>query len=976
MCDGQSGGVSKPKKPTNLEATLLNNTTVNLKWVDNSNNEDDFLIYRSVNKGSWKLLTTVDANITEYKDNSLVVGNSYEYKIQAKNIAGVTESSIVSVTPNVIFIQDGVDNSAISLVINCASCHHSNSSDSNIPVIDGLDKEYLIFALKGYKNKNRFGYAMNRIMDGYSDNDIELMAEYYSHQKWVGNKIIGYDVNTIERGKELFEDNCKVCHGADAKGKVATVNISSQSEDYLKNTMLHYAKGLNSGGNAGMLDVFQNSIGQDMDKINAISKYLAVGLEIPDGDSNTIRGFDTKYQNSTNSIEVSWDYINPKSTTIEIFINDKVVKRLIDATQKSIILSNDGTNPFITGQTYSIKMRTVADGVESFSTTKMIEILTDESRGKEHYNHQCKVCHGVNGTQRADITKWDATKESFVDFTRNSNMDESYYSGCDDECLEFISIYVQNILIPRAKDNNSSIAKDVPSNLKRGYRLLNRIEYTNSLYSIFDIKGDEVRNNELYLDYTSLPKDNIVDGYNTSRDMVRVDEDKIKALYLVSIKVEKYLNSLIGKNGNQCWIRDYNFCRADINEFLDIFAPKIFRRPLTQIEKDEYKKLNSVPKIVGDMIMSPKFLYRSEMGELNSTTGIYELDNYEIATAISYTIAGTSPDDKLLELAKEGRLTSSNVRVTEAVRLSKSQTGKDKLDRFIGRWLLGDNIYSLTEKNPTKFQGYTKEVRDAQSNQILKFFRMVMSDSEQSSYKDLFINDKIVTNKTLSDYYKNGMSSNHDFEIVPATDKRYGILTLGGVDSKYANSEESHPFKRGKFVLARLMCHPIGPPGNGGDVPAVQEHLGDNKRDRYANHVNDPSCAACHSMIDPIGFTWEKYDGTGRFRTKEPHPQEYGGSKPIDTQVTLKGLFTFDPNEVHSADGIRDLSELIASSDRGAECLALQYYRYSSGDIEANIETSDVVKKISSDFKNENYDLQSLFNNIVKLKSFVTRIGE
>jgi hypothetical protein len=338
-------------------------------------------------------------------------------------------------------------------------------------------------------------------------------------------------------------------------------------------------------------------------------------------------------------------------------------------------------------------------------------------------------------------------------------------------------------------------------------------------------------------------------------------------------------------------------------------------------------------------------------------------------------MAGTTPDSELLQLAEENKLLDSNTRVTQAVRLAQTQTGKNKLDDFIGRWLLEDNIYTLTDKNPDKFVGYTQAVRKAQSEQILKFFRMVMDSPTNSSYKNLLVNDEIITNATLSNYYGEQLSSSDEFEVVPATDRRYGLLTLGAVASRYANSEESHPFQRGKFVLARLMCHPLGIPGNGGDVPAIQDHKGENKRDRYSEHVNDPSCAACHNMIDPIGFTWEKYDGTGRYRTSENHPEEYGGPKPIDTSVTLKGLLTFDDADENGADGIKDVSNLIANSDRGPECMSLQYYRYISGDTHADIENSRVVKKIASDFKDENYDLQGLFTNIVGLKSFITRVG-
>ncbi|MBU1667624.1 glycoside hydrolase family 9 protein [bacterium] len=975
LCDGQIGGITKPAKPTNLLAELISNSQVTLTWDDNSDNEDNFLVYKSVDLNSWELLATLEVNSTIYQDKELEVGHTYEYKVEAKNIAGKTESEKVSVTPNMIYVQENVDNKAVSLVANCVTCHRSSNSDSSIPMIHGLSRDHLEKTLQGYQSGEHFSYAMNRIMDGYSSDEIELMMEYFASHPWVGNSIVSYDIDTINQGKTLYESNCIACHGED--GTKEKIMLSGQSEQYLVDTMTQYAKGLHTNGNEGMLSTFTDTIGQDASKIEALAKYLAVGLKIPEGDNDTIRGFDAYYQNSTNTIVLSWDYINPETERLEVMLNDSVVQTITDFGSNSVTLLNDGSSNFVIGQTYALKIKTIHGSTQMLSRQILVEVLSDESKGQEHYNSQCKVCHGVNGTQRDDITDWNPVDHTFAQFTRGSSMDEMYYSGCDDACLELIGVYVQNVLAPRARDNNNSNnAEDVNSDLQRGYRLLNRVEYTNTLYSLFEIDNDELRAETLALHYTDLPTDNIVEGYNTDREMTRMDEDKVRALNLMASKVENYLESLKGKNGSSCWIGDYNFCTADKDAFLDGFATKIFRRPLTTVEKSAYMSLESVAKMVGDMLVSPKFLYRSEMGAVTDQSGVYQLTQYEIATALAYTMAGTTPDSELLSLASEVKLLDANTRVTQAVRLAQLQTGKDKLDDFIGRWLLEESVYSLSDKNPERFVGYTPEVREAQSTQVLKFFRMVMEDTEKSSYKDLFVNDKMVTNKTLSDYYAEGTSSSSEFETIPATDKRYGILTLGAVASKYANSEEAHPFKRGKFVLARLMCHPMGPPGNGGDVPAVEDHTGENKRDRYSNHVNDPSCAACHHLLDPIGFTWENYDGTGRYRTSEYHPAEHGGPKPIDASVTLKGLLTFDTSETHSSEGIGDVSALIAESDRGPECMALQYYRYTSGDSHADIENSRVVKKIASDFKAENYDLQGLFTNIVKLNSFITRVGE
>jgi len=974
LCDGQIGGVEKPQQPINLEAELVNNVAVNLTWEDTSDNEDSFIIYRKVIGGDWEFIGSVPADITSYSAIVVETDKSYSFKVDAKNIAGAVASDSIDVTPLRITVESGTDNRAVALVSNCLSCHVATNSNPSIPVIHGLGKAYLSKVLEGYSTSNHFGFAMPRVMEGYSSDEIELMSTYFSNQLWVGNEITSYDVDMISEGESLYQTNCIACHGTD--GMQNDIMLSKQSEQYLIDSMTNYAKGLHGDADSGMASMFKDTIGEDATKIEALAKYLAVGLEVPTGTNETIRGFDAKYVSATNAIEASWDYVNEDTVRIDVMVNGQVVQSLTDITaMNSVTISNDGNSSFVIGESYTIAIKAIGVTTETLSVEKEVAVMSDESYGELHYNTNCKVCHGVNGTARADITAWNPNLGTFAQFTHDSNMSTSYYANCDDECLDLIGVYVTNVLEPRSQEDSNTTALDVESDIVRGYRFLNTVEYTNTLYSLFEIDKDAVRSELLALRSTDLPKDNIVEGYNTDRDMNRIDEDKLNALNSMAQRVEAYLQSLEGATGGSCLINGYDFCVADKNAFLTSFATKIFRRPLSSDEITKYSALSNVGQIVGDMLVSPKFLYRSERGEDLNNSGIYTLTEYEIATAIAYSMSGTTPDDELLALAEEGKLLDANTRVTQAVRLLSLQTGKDKLDDFIGRWLLEDDVYSLFDKNPDRFVGYTPEVRTAQSRQILEFFRMVLESPTHSAYKDLFINDSMMTNRTISDYYGAGMSSSDIFEQVPATENRYGILTLGAIASKYANSEESHPFKRGKFVLARLMCHPLGLPGNGGDVPAIQDHVGENKRDRYAQHVNDPSCATCHNLMDPIGYTWEKYDGSGRYRTEEWHSEEDGGPKPIDASVTLKGLLTFDEAESYPAEGIRDVSQLIGESDRGPECMALQYYRYISGDTGVEIENSLVVKKIVADFKEEQYDLESLFSNIVALKAFITRKG-
>jgi len=676
------------------------------------------------------------------------------------------------------------------------------------------------------------------------------------------------------------------------------------------------------------------------------------------------------YNYGTKQIDATWKALSANTQKVDIIVDGKVLNTVVGSKKTS----GSASGVFKLDTTYYVSLNAINETGSELSNEITLDIRNRTDKGMLLYNSKCKVCHGANGTVKKDLTLWNEST-SFAQWTHNSKMSPSYTKGLNDSDLNLIGLYVKKVLIPRAQVPQSATANDVNATIVRGYRLLNSVEYRNTLNTLFEVNADKERVNRLSLKSENMPLDNLVSGYNSDRNMNRVDEDKVKFFNQVAHSYEQYIDRLKGGSGTKCVINGYNFCKASKSTFLNSFATKIYRRSLTEAEKVEFLKDASVGQIVGDMLVSPHFLYRSEMGQRVGNTNVYKLTQYEIATAIAYAMSGTTPDDRLLGLAKAGKLDDVNTRSIEAVRLFGSKTGKERLDDFIGRWLLSDDYYNLADKNPKRFPGYTDAVKKAQSEQILKFFRMVLEDPEKSKYSDLFVNNNWITKKVLSKFYKEGTSNNTEFEVISATDKRYGMLTLGAVASKYANSEESHPFKRGNFVLQRLMCQPMGLPGNGGDVPAIKDHTGENKRDRYAQHVNDASCATCHNMLDPIGYVMERYDGAGRFRTKEWHESQYGGSKTIDTSVTLKGILTFDESEAIPANSMRDLSEYIASSDRGPECMAMQYYRYISGESEADMENNQVVRKIYEEFKQQGYDLQALFTNIVGLNSFVTRKG-
>ncbi|MEW6039139.1 MAG: cellulose binding domain-containing protein [Pseudomonadota bacterium] len=586
--------------------------------------------------------------------------------------------------------------------------------------------------------------------------------------------------------------------------------------------------------------------------------------------------------------------------------------------------------------------------------------------GESQYQKQgCASCHGKDGkggfTNKPLIHFTAAQLPSLTEIIR-SRMPPSNPANCLSNCAAGTAKYIVEVLAAAASGGgggggNACAGNPPPGG--RALRLLTRLEYQKTVNDLLGLSENLVH---------LLPEENRVDGF----------DNNVATNLVTSIRLEAFLTqaeALAAKAVQQNWNALLPCTRQDsacARQFVETFGKRAYRRPLTTEEADTYATLfgqgsfrEGVEAAITHMLVSPNFLYRSELGEAQAD-GTYKLTPYETASALSYLFLGSLPDGELVSAADQNLLDTPDQRIAQASRLLSLPRSHGQVGQFVGQWLLGSSPYTLPEKDQAVYPRYTAAVKSAMSEELIGFFDHVAFESTQS-FPELFTANYVVVDNTLAGYYGLGSPGGSGFAPVAVSDgTRTGILTLGAVLSRYANSNESHPFKRGGFLYKRLLCRDLPLPANAGFIQAPQPDPNATTRQRFEFHSkSDTSCYGCHQYLDGPGFGFENYDGAGIFRASE-------NGQAIDASGILRGLETFTPTEEVSFTDLPDLSRKVAASPTAAQCAARQYYRFTTGRREASSD-SCALDSFLQNYSVNGYNLQTMLLGIVNAPGFASR---
>lgn len=484
-----------------------------------------------------------------------------------------------------------------------------------------------------------------------------------------------------------------------------------------------------------------------------------------------------------------------------------------------------------------------------------------------------------------------------------------------------LTIYLCDPSGRRTYQEEARCAPEQPALGRRQLRLLTNNEYQSTITDLTGFNDPVSRD---------LPKEIKSHGLDNLADTRTITESHADAYLRVATRVSQRMRGersrFISCNNNEAE-------QSCITRFINDFGKRVFRGPVSAEETKGLVQVFNAGKadtgrfddafefVVQAMLISPRFLYRPELGQLSGDS--YALDQWEIAQALSYLYWGSMPDKRLFELAEAGQLSKLEIIRSEAERLLSDARARQMTGRFLSSWLGSDAVLAVNKDNLLHPQ-FDSNLRIALLNETRDFFNTIVFD-EQGKFADLFLSQESIGGPAIASLY-GGRSDNG--RILFDTRQRRGLLGHASVLASYADADQTAPIKRGKFVLEQLLCQDLPPPPPSLMIKPPPRNPNATTRERFAAHSNNPNCATCHTRIDGVGFGLEDMDEIGRFRTQQ-------NGKPVDASGVLIGLDGQD----QPFSGTAELSALIAQSRTAERCFVKQIYRRSSGYLETQADT-------------------------------------
>ena len=320
------------------------------------------------------------------------------------------------------------------------------------------------------------------------------------------------------------------------------------------------------------------------------------------------------------------------------------------------------------------------------------------------------------------------------------------------------------------------------------------------------------------------------------------------------------------------------------------FASRAWRRPLTPAEQAKLRAFYTASRrdrkldhrgalraLIARILMSPAFLYRLEASPALTER---RLDDWEIASRLSFFLWSSIPDEELRRAAAAGDLRQRAGLQAQVRRMTADPKARRLATEFFGQWLGFYHFDEYRGVDTGRFPEFTDAVRASMYDEAISTFEYIVREGRP--VKEILHADYAFLNTTLAGFYgiDRKVASTGGVERVDGARAfdRGGALRLGAVLTTTSAPLRTSPVKRGDWILRRLLGTPTPPPpADAGTLPADDHSFeGQTLRQRLTQHKRNAQCAACHLRIDPLGFPLESYDAVGRLRTT------YTDGKPVD----------------------------------------------------------------------------------------------
>ena len=412
--------------------------------------------------------------------------------------------------------------------------------------------------------------------------------------------------------------------------------------------------------------------------------------------------------------------------------------------------------------------------------------------------------------------------------------------------------------------------------------------------------------------------------------------------------------------------------------FIQDFGSRAFRRPASQAEIERLKGVfdwavndpdlgrfeDGIQLVIEAALQSPSFLYRPELGAETPIEGdVVPFTSWEMATKLSYMLWNTMPDDALFAAAEADELQTKEQIAAQATRMLEDEKARDLIRNFHTQWLLLTHLDSVT-KDTSIYPAFSGSLRPLWTEEIQAFVEHVILEGD-GSLQTLLTADFSFMNEELASFYGGDVLdpvTGPEFRQVQLDpDRRAGFLTSAGLMATHANVNQSSPVFRGKFVREQLMCNTLPPPPN--DLVIEPPELDPNKttKEQFEEIGANPACSGCHTLMNPIGFIFEHYDGVGQWRDQQ-------NGKDIDAVGEVVQTDDIDGEY----DGALELASALAASTQVQECVSSQWFRFAYNRTVTQ-EDSCSVEQLNDAFRSSNFNVRSLLVALTQTNAFLYR---
>jgi hypothetical protein len=410
-------------------------------------------------------------------------------------------------------------------------------------------------------------------------------------------------------------------------------------------------------------------------------------------------------------------------------------------------------------------------------------------------------------------------------------------------------------------------------------------------------------------------------------------------------------------------------------EIVSRFAERAWRRPVTADETDRLVQLVDKAQKLGDdfpnavktallaVLCSKNFIY---IVEGKATAPAPKLTDYELASRLSYFLWSSMPDQRLLDLAKGGKLRQSETLRAEVRRMLADPKAQEFAESFPRQWLQLRKV-GMFPPDKILYPSYDEYLEKSMIAETVGFFGEVLH--RNAGLREFLESDWTMLNERLAAHY--GIAgvrgeSMQRISIKPE-DHRGGLLTQGAVLGLTSDGTRHRPVHRGVWVLESIIGKPPPPPP--ANVPALNTPPPNSPkttvREKLEQHRADANCAECHRKIDPLGIAFDNYDAIGRWRTVETVKDGTGADPKLDASGAL-------PDGRKFADAAELKRLLVQDVDRFAAAFTekLATYAFRRG---MTFSDRTVLKHLVEQSKGTGYQLASLVENLVASDLFRQR---